>query len=221
MFALRAALKMRRRSRRDFLWALGGLAAGWATVTEYPAAPASAILALLALSRVGHGEARGGGWLLAWAWGRRFAWRVAGLSACGVWRVSSELFVLRSDFVFVYAAAGIYGADVSASGSALKFCLDARGDCFLRRRFAGRGGWVVVVGRKTNRAAALVAGGIAAYYFLFNASFYWWKAGLSFGPRYAGAAFRLLCLGLAAAWERGRGGRRVLIGLAACSLFWR
>src|SRR5579871_6849402 len=54
VFALAAALKLHDSStaRADFFWALAvGLAAGWATVTEYPAAPASAILAFLALSQ--------------------------------------------------------------------------------------------------------------------------------------------------------------------------
>ena len=51
LFAFAAALKIGD-SRSDFRWALAvGLAAGWATVTEYPAAPASALLALLALSQ--------------------------------------------------------------------------------------------------------------------------------------------------------------------------
>ncbi len=43
---------------------------------------------------------------------------VDGVFARGFWRVSSELFVLRSEFVFVYATAGVHGADVSASGPA-------------------------------------------------------------------------------------------------------
>src|SRR4029077_7715527 len=54
VFAFGAALKLRDSSsaRADFLWALAvGWAAGWATVTEYPAAPASAMLAFLALSQ--------------------------------------------------------------------------------------------------------------------------------------------------------------------------
>src|SRR5579864_3876060 len=54
IFAFASALKISesKSARGDFLWALAvGLAAGWATVTEYPAAPASAILAGLALSR--------------------------------------------------------------------------------------------------------------------------------------------------------------------------
>ena len=60
---------------------------------------------------------------------------------------------------------------------------------------------------------------IAAYYFLFNASFYWWKAGLSFGPRYAGACIPLLCIGLAVAWERATPAWRwVLVALAVGSV---
>src|SRR5579863_1487683 len=73
--------------------------------------------------------------------------------------------------------------------------------------------------QKTQRMAALVAGLIAAYYFLFNASFYWWKSGLSFGPRYAGACIPLLCVGLIPAWERATAARRrVLVGLALWSI---
>ena len=55
LFAFAAGLKLKRSSspRADFWWALTlGLAAGWATVTEYPALPASALLALFALSQI-------------------------------------------------------------------------------------------------------------------------------------------------------------------------
>jgi hypothetical protein len=73
---------------------------------------------------------------------------------------------------------------------------------------------------KTYSAAALVAAGIATYYFLFNASFYWWKAGLSFGPRYAGGCIPLLCVGLAVAWRRATPAwRRVLVALGLGSVF--
>jgi hypothetical protein len=73
---------------------------------------------------------------------------------------------------------------------------------------------------KPHRAAALTAAAITLYYFLFNASFYWWKAGLCFGPRYAGACIPLLCVGVAVTWGRARPAwRRVLIGLALCSAF--
>jgi len=73
--------------------------------------------------------------------------------------------------------------------------------------------------RKRFRGPALVASAIVLYYFLFNASFYWWKAGLAFGPRYAGAAIPMLGLGLAVAWTHASlPWRRALIALACCSL---
>ena len=66
----------------------------------------------------------------------------------------------------------------------------------------------------------MAAAVIVAYYFLFNSSFYWWPAGLSFGPRYTGAAIPLLCLGLPVVWTRAVPiWRRVLVALAVCSVF--
>src|ERR1700722_10462272 len=53
----------------------------------------------------------------SWRGCGRLPGRVVELSARSVWGISSELFVLRSEFVFVYAATGLYGADVSAPGS--------------------------------------------------------------------------------------------------------
>ena len=63
LFAFAAALKIGD-ERFDFRWAVAvGLAAGWATVTEYPAAPASALLAIFALGQ-------------AWPRGTAARWRV-------------------------------------------------------------------------------------------------------------------------------------------------
>src|ERR1700728_2416454 len=55
VFAFACAMRLRGnvRSTGDVLWGLAlGLAAGWATVTEYPSAPASAMVAGLALALV-------------------------------------------------------------------------------------------------------------------------------------------------------------------------
>jgi hypothetical protein len=72
---------------------------------------------------------------------------------------------------------------------------------------------------KTYRPPAITTVAIVSYYFLFNASFYWWKAGLTFGPRYAGASIPLLCLGLAVAWTRATPVlRRLLLALGGCSV---
>jgi 4-amino-4-deoxy-L-arabinose transferase-like glycosyltransferase len=73
VFAFASALQLSKtgNARGDFLWGLAtGLAAGWGTVTEYPAAPASAMLAVLALWQ-------------AWPRGNSSRWRVVAGVALG------------------------------------------------------------------------------------------------------------------------------------------
>jgi hypothetical protein len=205
-----------------------GLTAGWATVTEYPAAPASAMMALLALSQ-------------AWPRGPAARWRtVAGVgvgavicivvlmaylhAAFGSFRPSYSYYDPTS-FSFMQQQ-GYMGLTYPHPDRLLKLLFGcARGIFFASPVLlaAPLGWWWMWKGRageRTNRAAGLVAAGIVAYYFLFNASFYWWKAGLTFGPRYAGAAIPFLCLGLAVAWDRvGQTWRRVLVALACVSVF--
>ena len=227
VFAFAAALKLAdsNSARADFLWALAvGLAAGWATVTEYPAAPASAMLAFLALSQ-------------AWPRGSVARWRVmaslslgAGIcvvvllvylhAAFGAFRPSYAYYDPNS-FSFMQQQ-GYMGLTYPHPDRLLKLLFGCSRGLFFASPIvlaAPVGLWWLWKDRP-NRAAALVAAAIAAYYFLFNASFYWWKAGLSFGPRYAGACIPLLCLGLSVAWNRATPAwRRVLVGLAACSVF--
>ena len=227
VFAFAAALQLPecKRARGDFLWALAvGLAAGWATVTEYPAAPASATLGFLALSR-------------AWPRGIGARWR----AFLGVTLGAGICLVVLS--AYLYAAFGSLRPSYSYYGPNSFAFMQQRGylgltyphpDRLLKLLFGcSRGLFLVspatlaapfglwwLSREKNDRAAALVAAGIAAYYFLFNASFYWWKAGLSFGPRYAGASIPLLCAGLPVAWRRAtRAWRRVLIVLAIAGIF--
>ena len=98
---------------------------------------------------------------------------------------------------------GIFGADVSSPGPAAENSVWMRSRAFLcvAGLVAACLGLWWLWKEKAHRAPAMVAAAIVAYYFLFNASFYWWKAGLSFGPRYAGASIPLLCVGLAMAWS--------------------
>jgi hypothetical protein len=208
----------------EFLWALlVGLAAGWATVTEYPAAPASAMLAFFALTRV-------------WTRGATARWRVvagvgigAGIclfvllaylhAAFGGFRPSYSYYDANS-FSFMQQQ-GYLGLTYPHPDRLLKLLFGCARGLFVASPVmiaAPVGLWWLGKG-KTQRSAVLVAGVIAAYYFLFNASFYWWKAGLTFGPRYAGACIPLLCLGLAIVWERvSPGWRWVLIALGVCSI---
>ena len=223
VFAFAAALKIGD-GRSEFSWALAvGLAAGWATVTEYPAAPASALLALFALGQ-------------AWPRGSAARWRVVagvglGATACAI--------VL---FSYLHAAFGSFRPSYSYYDPNSFSWMQQHGylgltfphpDRLLKILFPCRRGLFfaspvllgAVIGlwwmRKEFRAPTMVAAAIVAYYFLFNASFYEWKGGMSFGPRYAGASFPLLCMGLGVAWTRASAGWRwVLLALAGGSVFF-
>ena len=226
IFAFAAALRLRDSGTGlgDFLWALAvGLAAGWATVTEYPAAPASAILAFLALAQ-------------AWPRGTACRWRVVGgvglgaaicvavllgylHAAFGSFRPSYSYYDPNS-FAFMQQR-GYLGLTYPHPDRLLKLLFGCSRGLFFASpvALAAPFGWWFLWKEKADRTAALVAGAIVAYYFLFNASFYWWKAGLSFGPRYAVAAIPLLCMGLAVAWQRATPvWRRALVGLALVSV---
>ena len=227
VFAFTAAVKLRTATsgRADFPWALAaGLAAGWATVTEYPAAPASAMLALLALSQ-------------AWPRGNAARWRAAaglgaGAAICivvlltylhaafGSFRPSYSYYDTNS-FTFMQQH-GYLGLTYPHPDRLLKLLFQCRRGLFSASPIAMAaipGLWWLWK-PKDHRAAALAAAAIAAYYFLFNSSFYEWKGGQAFGPRYASASIPLLCIGLPVAWQRAtRNWRLVLIALAACSLF--
>jgi hypothetical protein len=227
IFALAAALKLRDSStaRGDFFWALAvGLAAGWATVTEYPAAPASAMLAVLALSQ-------------SWPRGREARWRVtagvtAGAGICVIVLLAYLYAAFRSvrpsysyydpnSFSFMQRQ-GYMGLTYPHPDRLLKILFGCSRGLFFAAPVllvAPYGFWRLWKD-KTYSSVALVAAAIVAYYFLFNASFYWWKAGLSFGPRYAGAAIPLLCVGLGIAWTRVRPAWRAVLGvLAGISVF--
>jgi hypothetical protein len=224
LFAFVSALRLSEsnRARGDFFWALAaGLAAGWATVTEYPAAPASAMVALLALAQV-------------WPRGKAARWRViagvgfgAAICVCvllgylhaafGTFRPSYSYYDPNS-FSFMRQQ-GYMGLTYPHPDRLLKIMFGcARGIFFASPVLAAALAGLSWLSKQTaNRAAAATASAIVAYYFLFNASFYWWKAGLTFGPRYAGASIPFLCIGLAVAWSRAtRVWRSVLVGLALC-----
>lgn len=226
LFAFAAALKLHDSSspRSDLWWGLAvGLATGWATVTEYPAVPVSALLACFALAQV---------------WRRGFAarWRVAAGVAVGAGICAIVL------FSYLHAAFGAFRPSYSYYDPKSFSFMQQQGymgltyphpDRLLKLLFGCARGLFFAspvmlaapVGlwwwrKKQRSGAALVAAGIAVYYFLFNASFYWWKAGLTFGPRYAGAAIPILCVGLAVAWQRAtKTWRRVLMVLSVTSVF--
>jgi len=221
LLAYAAALKLGDNSH-EFWWALAvGLAAGWATVTEYPAAPVSVVLALLALWQ-------------SWWKGTAVRWRViagvgvgAGFSALvlfgylhaafGGFRPSYSYYDPQS-FSFMQQQ-GYMGLTYPHPDRLLKLLFGCSRGLFFASPIllAGVAGlWGL---RKRFPVPTLVAGLIVVYYFLFNASFYWWKAGLTFGPRYAAASIPFLCLGVALAWTRASlPWRRVMLVLGCWSV---
>jgi hypothetical protein len=228
LFAFAAALRLRdsHNASGDCFWALAvALAAGWATVTEYPAAPASAMIALLALWQ-------------AWPRGRAVRWRViAGVglgaalcivvllgylySAFGTFRPSYSYYDPNS-FSFMRQQ-GYLGLTYPHPDRLLKIMFGCARGLFFASPVLGAA--AVGLGRlwkrAAYRAAAITAVAIVSYYFLFNASFYWWKAGLTFGPRYAGASIPFLCIGLAVAWAHATPvWRRIFVGLALCGVMF-
>ncbi|HTS08122.1 MAG TPA: hypothetical protein VMP68_21305 [Candidatus Eisenbacteria bacterium] len=223
LFAFAAAVKLGDGARREFWCALVvGLAAGWATVTEYPAAPVSALLAVFALAR-------------AWPRGIQSRLRVGLGVFIGAALCAGVLFAylyaafggLRPSYSYYDPASfsfmqqqGYMGLTYPHPDRLLKLLFGcSRGLFFASPVMAGAVAGLWFLG-KQHRGPAIVAAVIALYYFLFNASFYWWKAGLTFGPRYAGACIPLLCLGLGLAWTRAsKPWRGVFIALAVISVF--
>ncbi len=227
LFAFASALKIGESAhpRQQIFWALtAGLAAGWATVTEYPAAPASLLLALFAIWEI-------------WPRGSAARWRVAlfggaGAAVCAailLWYLYHVFGSFRPSYSYYSPGSfsfmrhqGYLGLTYPHPDRLLKLLFGCSRGLFIASpiSFAAIFGLSLLWRRRTYRAAILVAGIISVYYFLFNASFYWWKAGLTFGPRYAGASLPLLFVGLAALWQCGTPRwRRVLLALAVGSIF--
>jgi hypothetical protein len=205
----------------DVLWGvLLGLTAGWATVTEYPSAPASAILAGFALVSV-------------WKDGQR-RWRIAlGVGVGALACIAVLMFYQRAAFgsvfhpsyayyppgAFSWMTRGYLGLTYPRIDVALKLLFGCRrgllfsGPVVLAAPFGLRLLWK----QPATHAAAVTAASIAAYYFLFHASFASWPAGWSYGPRYMAPGLPLLCVGLAPVWDHARKAWRIVVGALAAA----
>ena len=224
VFAFACAMRLRghEHSTGDLLWGLVlGLAAGWATVTEYPSAPASAMVAGLALALV---------WKDGW---RRRSRIVLGIAAGALPGVIVLMAYQEAAFgsvfhpsyayyppgAFSWMTHGYMGLTYPRIDVALKLLFSCRrgllfsGPVTLAAPFGLRLLWK----QPATHAAAVTAAAIAAYYFLFHASFSSWPAGWSYGPRYMSPGLPLLCLGLAPLWDRARPAWRIVVGSLAAA----
>ena len=224
VFAFACALRLRGGGSHegDLFWGLTlGLTAGWATVTEYPSAPASAMLAGCAL-------------VLVWKSGPRRRWRVvlgvsAGALLCAVVLMAYQYAAFGSIFhpsyayypagAFSWMRRGYLGLTYPRIDVALKLLFGCRrgllfsGPVILAAPFGVRLLWK----QPATHAAAVTAAAIAAYYFLFHASFSSWPAGWSYGPRYMSPGMPFLGLGLAPLWDYARPAWRIVVGALAAA----
>jgi hypothetical protein len=222
-FAAGMMLHSSQHARRDFLWGVAvGLSAGWATVSEYPAAPASVILAVFALAQVWQG-----GWPRRW---RTVAGISVGALACiavlMVYQYRAFGSALHPSYAYYQQGAfpwmkhGYMGLTYPRIEVMLKLLFGCRRGLLVVAPVlaAAPFGLRVLWKNPATRSAAVAASAVAGYYFLFNASFSAWDGGWSYGPRYLSAGLPLLSVGLAPVWTRANPRlRQILAALAVCS----
>jgi len=200
-------------SRDLRLGAMVGFAAGWATVSEFPAAvPAMLLAGLATVHAAPLGRARASRVLGALA---------VGAAACAAVLMAYQYACFGSPFHLAYSSEiGYEGMQQGVFGVTLPKLIRLRRILFGEYRgllpiaptliVAPIGlalmTWVRlrtdspedVPARR--RRAAIAASAIGVYFILLNASYAYWEGGWSYGPRHASPAIPFLCIGLAMLW---------------------
>jgi hypothetical protein len=219
-FAFTCALSLREfdsPSRDLFLGITVGLASGWATVTEFPAAPAAAIVVLLVIAFAWQGES-----------GRvtRVATGVAiGVLPCILVLAVYNLLVFGSPFKLGYAISaqqnwpqmrqGLMGVTYPKAHVLREILVGRyRGLLPLAPVIGAAPFGLRLLWKQANaRGSTLAIAAIALYYLLLNSSFAVWDGGWSYGPRHLSPALPFLCLPLALLWTRSSGLVRWVLAL--------
>ena len=220
-FGAAVALRDPTSPRSDGLLATGvGVAAGWATITEHPTAIPAAIIALLALAHAFPGGAARRVRVLAGV--------ASGALACAAVLALYNRAAFGAPLSLGYAseAGGFEGMKQGFFG-VLYPKLDVlpellvgryRGLLYLAPVLAAAPlGFVVLIRAPASRVPAIAAAAIAAYYPLFNAAYFYWDGGSSYGPRHMAPGLPFLSLALAPLWSRAQPAVRV--ALAALALY--
>jgi hypothetical protein len=200
--------------------AIVGFCAGWATVSEFPAAVPAVLIALVTLRH-------------AWPLGRARATRVVGAMAamalaCVAILMAYQYACFGSPFHIAYSSEpGYVGMQQGVFGVTLPKLIR------LRRILTGEyrgllpiaptlivapiGLVALVFAGPRPRRMAITALAIAVYFVLLNASYAYWEGGWSYGPRHAEPAIPFLCIGLGTLWTMvPRIGRWLLTLTSAC-----
>ncbi|HEY7790786.1 MAG TPA: hypothetical protein VIC33_09765 [Vicinamibacterales bacterium] len=225
MASFAAAVRLSRAeqaARQRRLALVAGLAAGWATVTEFPAAIPAAFLALLAIAEI---WPRGG--VARW---RVLLWVTVGALACAGVLMAYNAATFGSPFHIGYESEqhfpgmsqGFFGITVPDAAVLWQLIFGVyRGLIPSAPILAAVPiglGWLWYR-RPDARKGLLVAAAIFIYYLLLNASYDYWDGGWAWGPRHLVPALPFLCLGFGILWAEGRRvGRGVLLVLMAVSL---
>jgi hypothetical protein len=213
-FACATALGRGASPRRELGLALGvGLCAGWAVVTELPAAPAAAILAAFALAR-----------------GRSLFTAVgvaAGAVSCAAVLLIYNSAAFGAPLHLGYQSVAGFPAMQEGFAGVTYPRLEVLGKLLFGRHrgllllapfllAAPLGPFLA-----RPRAPAAVALAIVAYYLLFNAAYAYWDGGWCWGPRFIAPALPFACLLTAPVFSRAPRFARamlVLLALAAGAL---
>ena len=210
-----ARLKPSRSVRSTVLGLAVGLSAGWATVSEFPAAvPAFAIAALAAMNARSLGPAQAL---------RAVAALAAGALTCAAILMAYQYACFGSPFHVAYTSEqgfeamqqGFFGIG-TPTRERLGFILfgEYRGLLPLAPALAVAPlGWLLLFAVNPRaRAGVAVAAFIAIFYVLLNASYTYWEGGWSFGPRHLSPAIPFLSIGLAALWTATSRPVRAVVG---------
>ena len=213
MAGFTAAVIMNRSSQPLRLAWLVGLACGWASVTEFPAAIPAAIIVAIALAT--GGVHRGGRWGVALRLLAGVALALACLAAYNAAAFGSPFRIgYASEEAFEGMRRGVFGISTPR--------LDvAYGVLFGRYRGLLRlapiaafapVGLVLLMRSRHGFAPALVALMIGAYYLVLNASYIYWEGGWSYGPRHLSPSLPFVALGAAPVWDSAsKAGRMLLV----------
>jgi hypothetical protein len=217
-FAAAVALGDETSPRRDWLLALTvGLGAGWATITEYPTAIPAAVTAVFAIaSSAGRGRQSVGRVLLG---------VTAGAVVCLAILLAFNMLSFGAPFSLGYSneesfagmTQGFFGLTYPKRGVLMELLFGQfRGLLFFAPVFvAAPFGFVLLVRHRSSRLPGLAAAAIAFYYVVFNASYYYWDGGWSFGPRHMAPALPFLSLALAPLWSLRTRWLRLVLGALA------
>jgi hypothetical protein len=174
-----------------------GLAGGWAVVTEYPAAPATALVMALAVVHARRALA----WVVLGALGSLAVLAVYNLAAFG-----STLHVSYETVQgFAGMQQGLLGVTTPKRTVLQEILFGSfRGLLPLAPALALSPLGLGLLWRERGvRPVVLTITAIVVYYLLFNASYAYWHGGFSYGPRHLGACLPFMCLGLGQLWSRG------------------